>query len=318
MSSRIQYIKGQILNISTQAIYLEEREKKYNSRRALFKCGKCNTNFEAEIRSVRKGRICCPVCRHRKSVEQKEQKFEVGDVLNQYGAKYLGEAGYKKGKRYIYYECGYCHSTACGRLDQIKGKVIGCSACRDERHTKYQVGDIIESVYGIKYKFYSLCDETTHGGKHRLGIFYKLDKNKDPVGGFFIAQPTNVALGFVHTGVASKSERMFDKKLTELGIKHFNQFSIDSLRSKNNVQLRFDFLVLFNDKKILVELDGEQHYQPVEYFGGAAGYKDQKERDCQKENFIKSQKEYVLLRIPYWDFDKLVDTEFILTRLKEV
>lgn len=317
MPRRIEYYKGQILNDNTQAIYLEEREKRFKSRRALFRCGKCNTNFEAEINSIKKGHVCCPVCKRQNKIEQQEQKFEVGDILNQYGAKYFGEAGYKRGKRYIYYECGYCHSTACGRLDQIKSKVIGCGMCRDERHTKYQVGDIIESVYGVKYKFDSLSNETTPTG-HRLGIFYKLDKDDKPTGGLFVAQPTNVALGFVHTGVASKAEKIFDKKLAELGIKHFNQFSIDSLRSKKNVQLRFDFLVLFNNKKILVELDGEQHYRPINYFGGVDRYKNQKERDSQKENFVKNQKEYILLRIPYWDFDKLIDTEFILTRLKEV
>lgn len=318
MPRRIEYYNGQILNANTQTIYLEEKEKStYNTRRALFRCGKCNTEFEADIKSVKDGHTCCPVCKRENKIKQQEQQFAVGDILNQYGSTYLGEAGYKRGKRYIYYKCGYCHSTVCGRLDQIKSKVIGCGMCRDERHTKYQVGDIIESIYGIKYKFDSLFNGATPPG-HRLGIFYKLDKNEKPIGGFFIAQPTNVALGFVHTGIASKAEKMFDKKLTELKIKHFNQFSIDSLRSKKNVQLRFDFLVLFNNKKILVELDGEQHYRPIDYFGGIDRYKNQKERDHQKENFIKNQKEYILLRIPYWDFNKLTDTEFILTRLKEV
>ena len=49
MPRRIEYYKGQILNNNTQAIYLEEREKRFKSRRALFRCGKCDTNFEAEI-----------------------------------------------------------------------------------------------------------------------------------------------------------------------------------------------------------------------------------------------------------------------------
>lgn len=318
MPRRIEYVKGQVLNNDSQAIYLEEKERtKYNSRKALFICGKCNTKYEADIKSVKDGHVCCPVCKFRNRSKQQEQQFVVGEQLNSYGARYLGEAGYKHGKRYIYYECGYCHSTACGRLDQVKSKVIGCKICRDTRHTKYQVGDIIESVYGIKYKFDALSNETTPVG-HRLGIFYKIDNNGNPVGGLFIAQPTNVALGFVNTGVASKAEKMFDKKLTELDIKHFSQFSIDSLRSKNNVQLRFDFLVLFDNKKILVELDGEQHYHPIDYFGGLSRYINQKERDNQKDEFVKKQNEYILLRIPYWDFNKLANAKFILTRLKEV
>lgn len=318
MPRRIEYYNGQILNANTQTIYLKEKEKStYKSRRALFKCGKCNTEFEADIKSVKDGHTCCPVCKRENKIKQQEQQFVVGDILNQYGSTYLGEAGYKGNKRYVYYECGYCHSVSCGRLDQIKSKVIGCGLCRDERHTKYRVGDIIESVYGVRYKFDALSDETTPAG-HRLGIFYQLDNDNNPSGGFFIAQPTNVALGFVHTGVSSKAERVFDKQLTDLKIKHFNQFAIDSLKSKNGGQLRFDFLVLFNNKKILVELDGEQHYRAVDYFGGIDNFYSQKERDNQKDNFVQSQSEYLLLRIPYWDFNKLIDTEFILMRLKEV
>ncbi|AII28086.1 homing endonuclease [Bacillus phage Bobb] len=59
----------------------------------------------------------------------------------------------------------------------------------------------------------------------------------------------------------------------------------------------FDFFI-DTGRGTYIEYDGEQHFRPVDFWGGAQGFKDQKYRDKQKEEYVK-QKGAGLLRIPY-------------------
>ncbi len=75
----------------------------------------------------------------------------------------------------------------------------------------------------------------------------------------------------------------------------------------------FDFAIFDANNQLieLVEYDGEQHYRPVEYFGGEDKYKQQQERDDRKNEYCRKQG-IKLKRIPYWDYDKL-SLEYILS-----
>ena len=61
-------------------------------------------------------------------------------------------------------------------------------------------------------------------------------------------------------------------------------------------KLQFDFyLPKYN---LLIEYDGIQHFQPVEYYGGESGYKMNKLRDEIKNDYCMKN-EINFLRIPY-------------------
>ena len=51
---------------------------------------------------------------------------------------------------------------------------------------------------------------------------------------------------------------------------------------------------------IIIELDGIQHFEPVEFFGGEEGFKSLQERDAIKTNYCK-ENNIDLIRIPYWE-----------------
>lgn len=76
----------------------------------------------------------------------------------------------------------------------------------------------------------------------------------------------------------------------------------------NGKELRYDFLVLNADgtNKCLIECQGEQHYQPVEEFGGEAGFRRQKEHDRRKRIYARIYG-IPLIEIPYTDkkYDKV-------------
>ena len=55
---------------------------------------------------------------------------------------------------------------------------------------------------------------------------------------------------------------------------------------------------------ILIEFDGEQHFEPVEYFGGEEKFLIQKERDKRKNKYCE-ENNIPLLRIPYLDYQQI-------------
>ena len=67
-------------------------------------------------------------------------------------------------------------------------------------------------------------------------------------------------------------------------------------------ELPFDFYI--PDLNITIEYDGRQHYEIIDYFGGLDGFIDTKIRDTIKTIYCK-ENNIKLIRIPYWDFDKI-------------
>lgn len=69
-----------------------------------------------------------------------------------------------------------------------------------------------------------------------------------------------------------------------------------------NGLFRFDFFL--PDMNICIEYDGEQHFRPIEIFGGKEGFDKQITYDNIKNQWCK-QNNIKLIRIPYIDYDKI-------------
>lgn len=78
------------------------------------------------------------------------------------------------------------------------------------------------------------------------------------------------------------------------------------VKDENNNLMVFDFVILNNNNQIVtcIEFDGEQHYHAVEHFGGEEAFIRQQERDARKNDWCKNH-DIQLIRIPYYDFDKI-------------
>lgn len=90
----------------------------------------------------------------------------------------------------------------------------------------------------------------------------------------------------------SSFQWIVNKLLTENNISYRVEKSFDNLYgTKNKVHLRYDFAVL--DKKgnitCLIECQGEQHYKPVNEFGGNCQFENQQRNDELKRNYAKKQ-----------------------------
>lgn len=88
--------------------------------------------------------------------------------------------------------------------------------------------------------------------------------------------------------------------LDELSIKYIRQHSFDTCRYVN--RLSFDFYL--PEYNICIEFDGEQHYKPVEIFGGIEEFKNTKIRDEIKNKWCLENNIY-LIRIKYNQVNKI-------------
>lgn len=100
----------------------------------------------------------------------------------------------------------------------------------------------------------------------------------------------------------SHGELNIENYLKEHNISYKTEYSFKDLVSPNsNKKLRFDF-ALFSNKKIiaLIEYDGQQHFEPIEHFGGEEEYIKRKINDNLK-NVYCDNNSIPLIRISYYD-----------------
>lgn len=111
----------------------------------------------------------------------------------------------------------------------------------------------------------------------------------------------------------SSGEIRITKLLEEANINFQSQYRIREF----NIGSPFDFAIFSNDKLLgLIEYDGEQHFEAVEYFGGEEKFKLQQERDERKNKWCK-ENNIRLIRIPYTEYNNLT-IEYLLSFFPEL
>lgn len=102
----------------------------------------------------------------------------------------------------------------------------------------------------------------------------------------------------------SSGEIKISLLLKKMNVNFINQYRIKDF----NARASFDFAIFNENNNLLglIEYDGEQHFHPVDYFGGEEKFKLQQERDQKKNNYCK-ENNIKLIRISYQDFDKITE-----------
>lgn len=106
---------------------------------------------------------------------------------------------------------------------------------------------------------------------------------------------------------SSSGETQIREFLDRAEVKYIPEYSFKDLIGTGGARLRFDFAVFKeNDLHLLVEFDGRQHYEPVEIMGGEKKLEQTRIHDELKNSYCKD-KNIKLVRIPYWNFNKIDD-----------
>lgn len=103
---------------------------------------------------------------------------------------------------------------------------------------------------------------------------------------------------------SSAGEREIARVLNELRVSYTIEEPI-WLNYHSKTPLRADFCVKLNNKKYIIEYDGEQHFRAIKAYGGAKGYYRRLKLDEAKDNFVKRHKDYEILRIPFWEYKNI-------------
>lgn len=111
-----------------------------------------------------------------------------------------------------------------------------------------------------------------------------------------------------HIIKSSKGEEKIEQILISNNIKFEREKSFPTC---GKGMFRFDFYL--PNINTCIEYDGEQHFHPVEYFGGEDAFNKQVTYDNIKNEWCKKQG-VNLIRIPYTDYDK-IDISYIIQRL---
>ena len=124
-------------------------------------------------------------------------------------------------------------------------------------------------------------------------------------GTHWMAQPSNLKNN--HTGCPncvpnSKLENLVEQILKDYNIKYIPQYKFVDLKGVGGRSLSFDFyLPKYN---VLIECQGRQHNECIEYFGGEEKFKIQQEHDKRKREYAKLHN-INLLEIWYYDINKI-------------
>lgn len=115
--------------------------------------------------------------------------------------------------------------------------------------------------------------------------------------------------------IASKGEKRIKEILKNINISFEEQFSFSDLLGEKNNKPLFDFKLNINDKILLIEYQGEQHYQPINFFGEEEKFLYQKKNDERKRKYCKKNN-IPLIEIPYWDFE-ILNENYIKEKINE-
>jgi len=225
----------------------------------------------------------CPLCSE-KYFEMKTNEQIVLDFKFKHGNKYdYSKVEYRGNKEKVEIICKKHGSFYQTPNNHLKGQ--DCKECK--KITTSEFINKCKTVHKEKYNYDSVKYVNMNT---KVNIFCNEH-------GFFKQMPHSHLYGVgCPTCQESKGEREIRNYLDRLGINYKTQHTFKDCLCKK--KLRFDFYI--PKLNTCIEYDGEQHFKPVEFYGGELNFKKQKQRDLIKEKYCDNSN-IKLVRISYID-----------------
>lgn len=279
-------------------------KKNKNRVRTYCKClCDCGNEIVVQVDSLKSNTISCgcltnyyrSIHNRRNEINKKFNNLLILDI----------DYSVKPSKAICLCDCGNIVSIA--KADVVSGHTKSCG-CLQKRNT---------SIANTK----DYTNFTTFSG---VKFIEKLYKNKKGVwmwkclcplcGKEFVALPAKILSN--HTTscgckIQSSGERRICNILQNLKLDFKEQVMFEDCRYRGF--LKFDFAI-YIDKQLycLIEFDGKQHFEPIEWFGGQKSFEKTKIRDNIKNNYCKNNN-IKLIRFDYKQTDEEIKTILINT-----
>lgn len=225
----------------------------------------------------------------------------------------------KQHSTFWFCECGLCKNIySVSRDSLVKGKSSCCNHCKGIKIQKKakKRGDIIyQCEDGMRFGMLTIIGRTFIKNEHRYAHCLcdcgnEIDLRVEHLYGVHRHSKT-ISCG---CSVESSGEIKIRKILEKYNINFQTQYRIKEF----NILAPFDFALFDNNNNLLglLEYDGEQHFESVEFFGGKEGLLKQQERDAKKNNWCK-ENNICLKRIPYTDYEN-IDLNYLFSLFPEL
>lgn len=286
---------------------LSEYEGMNSPHTFLCSCGnKFSTTF-AKFQNRNKRQ--CNKCGRSKSQEQMRHKIEfVKEKIAEYGCECLSSSYSScKEKLSIKCSCGNIFNQTYSNFINGKHQCQKCSQISSNEFKNKYTYDFVRDL--IQEHDSELVTEKTKeyiGYKDHISI-------KCSCGEVFSTQ-LGIVLGHnkykcfacnVKNAPVSHGENRIKEYLSKNNFQFVQQYMFDDCRGSTRC-LPFDFMVIVNGNKKLIEFDGIQHFKPFDYYGGEPAFEKRIKRDKIKTDYCYTHN-IPLLRIPYSQINEIPD-----------
>jgi hypothetical protein len=243
----------------------------------------------------------CKKCGRKQAANNRRTTIEeIRMIFSEFGYQVLnGDYTYANEK--IFYKCPNKHENSMTINHFKNGK--RCPDCFTIKKSEIFRLDIEIVQEKFKEKGFTLLTNNYINSKQKL-------KFRCKCGNIHYTTLTNLRHieGCSQCNISSKGEYEIIKHLKNNGINYIPQYSFDDCRNIN--PLLFDFAIFKDGElKCLIEYDGIQHFEPVDFAGKGEEWAKAKFIDIQIHDSLKNK--YIdknripLLRIPYWEFENI-------------
>lgn len=263
-----------------------------NKTKVLIKHNICNHEYEVTPSNLLRGKRC-PKCY---GTPQKTTNQFIEEVYNLVGDEYIVIGEYITAETKIdilHKKCG--HQFSMVPRNFLSGQ--RCPRCAGNKKKTHE--EFLKEVYDLVKDEYIVM-ESYKNTNSKIKMMHRSCNT------IFEVTPKHFLKGQRCPRCScSKGEQKIIELLEKYNINYIHQFSYDDCIYKQ--KLKFDFAIFDNENenlKFLCEFDGEQHFRPVDYFGGKEGFYESKKRDNIKNKYVLDNN-ISLIRIPYWKYDNI-------------
>ena len=225
------------------------------------------------------------------------QKFGRLTVLEQVD-DFISPVNHKRRSRWkCRCDCG--NIVEVNGTDLTSGNTLSCGCYKRDITSETHFEDLSGQRFGMLTIVKRVADYITpENGRSRPQFLCKCDCGNEK-----IITKDSLMNGTISCGcINSRGEREIAEFLRKNGIDFEIQYSFEGLNGIGGTPLHFDFAILDSNKSIkaLVEFQGEQHYQPVRFFGRETKFEKQRTNDDLKRDYCNAHN-LVLIEVSYTD-----------------
>ena len=219
-----------------------------------------------------------------KSAYYRSLNNRTNEIGNKYGRLTIIDIDYSKKPSVAKCVCDCGNEVYICKTDVVSGHTKSCGCLQSENTSKANTKDFsgVYSDTGV------LLISQAYQNKRGVWIWNCVC----PIcGNTFQALPAKILSN--HTTscgcrIRSSNERMIEKHLKSINANYKREFRFSDCKYKYT--LPFDFAVFDSDNSLicLIEYDGEQHFRPVNFYGGISSYEDTQIRDNIKTEYCQN------------------------------